>query len=78
VYELLDGASLVSVSNYADLIRSDRKYDKYRTLHHVNYPFEQKYEASEKNPDGDLVYAPENVLLYWVTLMKKRYLSLFI
>ena len=28
VCELLDWASLVSVSNYADLIRSDRKYDK--------------------------------------------------
>lgn len=57
VDELLDGASLVSVSNYADLIRSDRNYDKYRTWHYVNYPFDQNYEESEKNPNGDLIYA---------------------
>ena len=57
VEELLDGASLASGSNYADWIRSDRNYDKYRTWHYVNYPFDQEYEASEKNPDGDVVQA---------------------
>lgn len=53
--KLLDGESLAFVSTYGDEIKSDRKYDKYYTWHYVNMPFDQTYEESEKNPDGDLV-----------------------
>ncbi|PIE49686.1 MAG: S1/P1 Nuclease [Flavobacteriales bacterium] len=53
--KLLDGKSLAFVSTYGDDIKSDRKYDKFYTWHYINMPFDQTYEESEKNPDGDLV-----------------------
>ena len=54
--KLLQGESLAFVSTYADEIKSDRKtFGKYSTWHYVNMPFDVKYEASEKNPKGDLV-----------------------
>lgn len=53
--KLLKGQSLAFVSTYADEIKSDRAYSKYYTWHYVNMNFEETYEASEKNPKGDLV-----------------------
>ena len=56
IEKLLQGQSLAFVSTYADEIKSDRKkYGKFSTWHYVNMPFDTKYEASEKNPKGDLV-----------------------
>lgn len=53
---LLDGHSLAFVSTYADEIKSERpKYDKYYTWHYINMSFDDTYEASIKNPTGDLV-----------------------
>lgn len=55
VKRLLKNHSLAFASTYGDEIKSDKAYDKYYTWHFVNMPFEQTYEASEKNPEGDLV-----------------------
>ena len=56
IEKLLQGESLAFVSTYADEIKSDRKkYGRFYTWHYVNMPFDTKYEASEKNPKGDLV-----------------------
>ncbi|WBX70612.1 S1/P1 nuclease [Tenacibaculum retecalamus] len=56
IAKLLQGESLAFVSTYADEIKSDRKkYGRFYTWHYVNMPFDTKYEASEKNPKGDLV-----------------------
>ena len=53
--KLLQGESLAFVSTYADQIKSDKKYNKFYTWHYVNMPFDKNYEASEKNPLGDLI-----------------------
>ena len=53
--KLLDHESLALVSTYADEIKSDDRYDKFKPWHYVNMPFDSTYEASEKNPEGDLV-----------------------
>lgn len=53
--KLLKGESLAFVSTYADQIKSDRKYNKYYTWHYVNFPVGGTYEASEKNPKGDII-----------------------
>ncbi len=55
IAEILDGQSLAEVANFADDIKSDRKYSKYYTWHYVNMPFDVDYQNSEKNPKGDLV-----------------------
>jgi hypothetical protein len=53
--KLLNGESLAFVSTYGDEIKSDRKYDSFYTWHYINMPLDSNYEASEKNPKGDLV-----------------------
>ncbi len=53
--KLLKGKSLAFVSTYADEIKSDRKYNNYSVWHYVNMDLDETYEASEKNPEGDLV-----------------------
>lgn len=53
--QLLNQESLALVSTYADEIKSDKRYDKFKTWHYINMPLDSNYEQSEKNPDGDLV-----------------------
>ena len=55
--KILQGEGLAFVSTYADEIKSDRKYRKYSSWHYVNMDSNETYEASEKNPKGDLVTA---------------------
>ena len=55
IAKLLDGHGLAFISTFADDIKSDRRYDAFYTWHYVNMPFDVSYEASEKNPKGDLV-----------------------
>lgn len=55
IEKLLDGESLAFVSTYADQIKSDKKYDKYKPWHYVNMPLDGNYETAKKNPKGDLV-----------------------
>lgn len=53
--KLLKNEGLALISTYADEIRSDRKYSKFGPWHYVNFKDEETYEASEKNPNGDLI-----------------------
>ena len=53
--KLLKGQSLAFVSTYGDEIKSDRRFDDFYTWHYVNMPLDSNYEATEKNPKGDLV-----------------------
>jgi hypothetical protein len=53
--KLLNHESLALVSTFADEIKSDDRYDKFKTWHYINMPFGSTYETSEKNPEGDLV-----------------------
>ncbi|MEN8186971.1 MAG: S1/P1 nuclease [Bacteroidota bacterium] len=55
INKLLNGQSLVFVSTFADDIKSDKKYDKFKPWHYVNYPFDSTYKNSQKNPKGDVV-----------------------
>ncbi len=55
IAELLDGQSLAEVANFADNIKSDKRYGKFYTWHYVNMPFDVDYQHSVKNPKGDLV-----------------------
>lgn len=55
IAKLLNNQSLAFGSTFADEIKSDARYDKFYTWHYINMPFDTTYEASEKNPDGDLV-----------------------
>ncbi len=55
IQNLLDGQSLALVSTYGDEIKSDDRYKKFSAWHYVNFPFDSKYENSEKNPQGDII-----------------------
>lgn len=55
IKKLLNGESLAFVSTYADEIKSDKKYDKYKPWHYINMPLDSNYEDAEKNPKGDMV-----------------------
>ncbi|WP_196886574.1 S1/P1 nuclease [Aureivirga sp. CE67] len=55
IKEILDGDGLALVSTYSDEIKSDRKYDDYKPWHYINFDDSDTYEASKKNPKGDLV-----------------------
>lgn len=55
IEKLLQGESLAFVSTFGDDIKSDSRYKKFYTWHFVNFPFNTKYEDSDKNPNGDIV-----------------------
>lgn len=55
IEKILGGQGLAMVSTFGDEIKSDNAYDKYYTWHFVNFPFDTKYEDSEKNKRGDIV-----------------------
>lgn len=55
INKLLQGHGLAFVSTFGDEIKSDKKYDKYYNWHFVNFPFDTKYEDSDKDPKGDIV-----------------------
>lgn len=52
---LLDGESLALVSNYADNIKSDKKFNSYNTWHYVNLPLGATYSLESSNSDGDII-----------------------
>ena len=66
--KILKGESLAFVSTYADEIKSDKKYRKYSSWHYVNMDLDETYEASEKNPKGDLVTAIDTC----ITILKNK------
>jgi hypothetical protein len=53
--KLLNHESLAFASTFADEIKSDSRYNEFRTWHYLNMPLDGTYETSEKNPEGDLV-----------------------
>jgi len=54
--KILNGESLAFVSTFADEIKSDRAtYGKFYTWHYINMDFDETYETSTKNPEGDLI-----------------------
>lgn len=59
IEDLLNGQSLALVSTFGDDIKSDKRYNDFYTWHYVNMPFGVKYEDSEKNEKGDLVFGIE-------------------
>lgn len=59
---ILNGQSIADASTYADDIKSDRAYDKYKPWHYANVSFDQTYAEADKNPDGDIVYGIEECI----------------
>ena len=55
VSKLLNGQSLAAVSNYADIIKSDRAFKNFSAWHYVNIPLDKNYSEVEPSPNGDLV-----------------------
>ncbi|MFN2261931.1 MAG: S1/P1 nuclease [Psychroflexus sp.] len=53
--KILNHKSLALVSTFADEIKSDADYDKYKPWHYANVPFDKKYSEVEKNLKGDIV-----------------------
>jgi len=60
IEDILQGQGLAFVSTFGDEIKSDHKYDKYYTWHYVNFPFDTKYENSQKDKKGDIVMGIEH------------------
>ena len=57
VAEVLDGKTIAEVSTWMDEIRSDDAYDEYEDWHWVTIPEGKSYAETEKNPNGDVIYA---------------------
>lgn len=55
VNQLLYPSTLTHSGNWADEIKSDKKYDYAKPWHYVNFPFDKTYEESQKNSKGDLL-----------------------
>ena len=55
ITELLDGDNIITVSTYADDIKSDKNFDYTRTWHYVNVMEGKSYVDSEKNDGGDII-----------------------
>ena len=55
IEDLLQGQGLAVISTFGDEIKSDDRYDKFYTWHFVNFPFDTKYEDSNKDKNGDIV-----------------------
>lgn len=70
--KLLDGGSLALYSTYADEIKADERYDKFYTWHYINMSFDETYESSSKNPDGDLATGIE----YCINIIKDKSASI--
>ena len=66
IEDLLQGQGLAFVSTFGDEIKSDDNYDKFYTWHYVNFPFDTKYEDSEKDKNGDIVMGIE----YCIDILK--------
>lgn len=57
IARLLNNHSLVWVSTYMDEIKSDDQFDHTHDWHWVTIPEGKTYSETEKNPDGDLLWA---------------------
>ena len=57
INEILDGETIVTVSTYADDIKSDSRYDKYYNWHFINMELDEDYENTVPSEKGDLFIA---------------------
>ena len=57
INEILDGETIVTVSTYADDIKSDSRYDKYYNWHFINMELDENYEDTVPSEKGDLFIA---------------------
>ncbi len=55
IRKMLGSESLAMVANFADDIKSDKKYNEFYTQHYVNKPFGVLYHDAKKNHKGDLL-----------------------
>jgi hypothetical protein len=62
----LNGKSLVSISNYADDIKSDKRFDKYKPWHYLNIKLNNDYQDIMPNKKGDVVQA----INYCINILK--------
>ena len=63
INKLLNGKSLVSVSIFADDIKSDPKYRKYNSWHYVNIDSDKNYGDLVPNENGDIIKAIKKCIL---------------
>ena len=63
INKLLKGKSLVSVSTFADDIKSDPKYRKYNSWHYVNIDSDKNYGDLVPNENGDIIKAIKKCIL---------------
>lgn len=57
INEILDGETIVTVSMYADDIRSDNRYDKYYDWHFINMELDKDYKDAVPSEKGDVFIA---------------------
>ncbi|QSS97519.1 S1/P1 nuclease [Psychroflexus sp. ALD_RP9] len=55
ISKLLDGQSLAVISTYADEIKSNNKFDKFKPWHYANVDFHMTYLESKPSEKGDIV-----------------------
>ena len=66
INKLLNGKSLASISNYADYIKSDENFDKYKPWHYLNMKLDDNYKDIILNKKGDVVQA----INYCINILK--------
>lgn len=59
---ILNGQSVAMAGTWMDEIRSDSLYDFMEDWHWVTIPAGKTYEQSEKNPNGDIIFAIERAI----------------
>lgn len=63
VKRVLGHESLAQVSTWMDEVRSDDSYDYMNTWHYVTIPEGETYDSTEKEEDGDIIWALRKVVM---------------
>lgn len=62
IRRVIGDETLASATVWMDDVRSDSHYDYTSTWHWVTIPDGMSYEETEKNPDGDIIWALEKLI----------------
>lgn len=62
IEQILNGQSLAMASTWMDEVRSDSTFDYMTDWHWVTIPYDQNYEQSTKNPNGDIIQTLERII----------------
>jgi hypothetical protein len=62
IQRILGQQSLAMASTWMDDVKSDSLYDVYEDWHWVTIQNGETYEQSKKNPNGDLIYALDQII----------------